>query len=121
MKNVLFLMEEKQLLDKYLFIVENYNYKTTGFTFKDEKIFEKIEKLENVDIAVIEINECNLEIKEIIKKIKEKFKNCKILILIPEMNDTIENFIIDFSIDSYLIFPFLPFQLLRAIFLLDNL
>ncbi|HOK55954.1 MAG TPA: hypothetical protein PKV21_06125 [bacterium] len=121
MKKILFLMKEKNLLEKYLFLMKNYEYETTGFLLHDKKLMEKIDKLENVNIVIIEVDECGIEIKKVVKKLKEKFKDCKFLILIPEINDKIQNFIIDFSIDSYLVFPVLPFQLLRSIFLLNNL
>jgi preprotein translocase subunit Sec63 len=115
-KKVIFLMKEKILLEKYLFIVENYGYRVNGFLI-DEKIFEEIE---SPDIFVIELDKCDNFIKRIVKRLKEKFNNSKFLILVTEMNEEVENFIIDFSIDSYLVFPVLPNQLLRGIFLLAN-
>jgi preprotein translocase subunit Sec63 len=118
-KKVIFLMKEKILLEKYLFIVENYGYRVNGFLI-DEKIFEEIEKIESPDIFVIELDKCDNFIKRIVKRLKEKFNNSKFLILVTEMNEEVENFIVDFSIDSYLVFPVLPNQLLRGIFLLAN-
>ncbi len=118
-KKVFLLMKEKILLEKYLLILRNYGYVADGFLI-DEKIFNEIEKVESPDVFVVELDKCDYLIKKIVKILKEKFNNSKILLLITEMNEEVENFIIDFSIDSYLVFPILPNQLLRCIFLLTN-
>jgi len=118
-KRVLFLMKERILLEKYLLILKNYGYVVDGFLI-DEKIFNEIEKVESPDVFVIELDKCDYLIKRIVKRLREKFNNSKILLLVTEMNEEVENFIIDFSIDSYLVFPILPNQLLRGIFLLTN-
>jgi len=118
-KKVFLLMKEKLLLEKYLLILRNYGYVADGFLI-DEKIFNEIEKVESPDVFVVELDKCDYLIKKIVKILKEKFNNSKILLLITEMNEEVENFIIDFSIDSYLVFPILPNQLLRCIFLLTN-
>lgn len=81
---------------------------------------EFIDKLDNPEILVIEIGkETDKEI-EIIKKIKDKFKNCKILLLISEINQKFEYILSNFNINSYLISPFLYFHLIRAILILSQ-
>jgi len=79
-----------------------------------------IDRLDFIDISVLEIENPDFNVKKTTIKIKEKFKSCKILILIPEMNEKIENFICEFSIDAYLTFPVLPFQLIRILYCLKE-
>lgn len=120
MCEVLFIMKERTLLEKYLEYVRCFGYKSKGVLLKED-IYNHVENLNNLDILVLEVEKVNFEIKILIKTIKEKFKNCKILILIPEMNEEIENFIYDFTIDAYLTFPVMPFQILRSLYCLSNL
>jgi len=113
-------MKEKILLEKYLLYTRNLKYKSYGILLEDLDLDNYIEKLNSLDILVVEIEKLDLNIKKIIQKIKKRFRNCKILILVPEMNTEIENFIIEFSIDAYLTFPILPFQLLRSLYCLNE-
>lgn len=120
MCEVLFIMHEKVILERYLSYINCFGYKGKGVLFEKDAVNNYIEKMTNLDILVLEVEKVNFEIKKIVKKIKEKFKECKILILISEMNGDIEKFICDFSIDAYLTFPVLPFQILRALYCLSN-
>lgn len=113
-------MSEKILLDKYLSYIEGFGYEVEGFLLNEKELDNFIEKFEFLDILVLEVEKPDLKIKKIVQKIKGKFKNCKILILITEMNKEIENFIFQFSIDAYLTFPVLPFHLLRGLYCLSE-
>lgn len=120
MKEIVILMEEEVVLEKYLLLLKGKGYSVTGINLMDEKLEKTLENISNLDLLIIEIEEVNCKIKRIIKKVREKFKNSKILILIPEFNEMIETLISEFNIDAYLTFPFLPFHLLRSIYLLEK-
>ena len=121
MCDVLFIMYEKNLLKKYLSYINCFEYKSKGLLFKDA-VNNFIDEIKTLNILVLEVEKVDFETKKIVSKIREKFKECKILILISsEMNEEIEKFIYDFSIDAYLTFPVLPFQILRSLYCLSNL
>ena len=81
---------------------------------------EFLNNLENVEILVIEIGKKLEKEEEIIRKVKDKFKNCKILLLVSEINQHFEHLLSNFNINSYLISPFLYFHLIRAILILSQ-
>ncbi|MCM8785048.1 MAG: hypothetical protein NC827_01250 [Candidatus Omnitrophica bacterium] len=113
--------EGKKLLEEFLNCACGYGYDCEGFLWDDREVL--INSLDNfipIEILVLEIVEPLLEVKRFVKIIKSKFKDCKILILLTKIDRTIEDFIVEYSIDAYLTFPVLPSQFIRSLFLLKQ-
>lgn len=121
MGKILIIMNEKVILDKFISYAEGYKYECIGCLWSEKaNLIKDLEDIENLEILVLEIKEPLPEVKKIIKLVRKKFKDCKILALFPEMNEIIEEFIIEYSIDLYLTFPILPLQFLRSLYLLKQ-
>ena len=122
MGKILIVMEEEILLEKFLNYAIEAGYDAFGFLWKDiETLENKLKDIDSVEILVLEIESPDLNVKKFIRKVKEKFKNCKILAIFSKMDELIEEFIIDFSIDLYLTFPVLPSQFLRSLHMLEKI
>lgn len=78
-------------------------------------------EVSDIDFVIMDAGK-NADIGYMIK-ILEKFKGSRICLIFDEMTAEIEKIINDFKIASWLVKPFIPSQLLKAIFLLrkDNL
>lgn len=113
-------MQEELLLEKYSFLLKEKGYDVCKFSLRNEKLNKFLENLSEIDLLIIEVENVDYKIKKIIKEIKEKFENCKILILVPEFDEKIETLISEFAIDAYLTFPILSSQFLRSIYLLEK-
>lgn len=120
MGNILILAKDKLLLENLLKILSENTFYCDGFLLKEKDLMKKIELIDSLNIFVLEIYDLNLEIKKIIKKIKDKWKGCKILLLIHKIDPQIENFIIEFAIDAYLSLPVSSSQFLRTIYVLNQ-
>ncbi|MFN4227867.1 MAG: hypothetical protein ACK4F0_07000 [Candidatus Ratteibacteria bacterium] len=121
MGKILIVVEEKNLLEKFLNYACGYGYECEGFLWKEREILKNLlDNFTSIEILVIEIVEPLLEVKRLIKDIKSKFKDCKILILLTKIDKAIEDFITEYSIDAYLTFPILPSQFIRSLFLLKQ-
>lgn len=112
--------KDKDLLENLIKIARENEYHCEGLLWENKKILEIINSLSYIGILVVEIDQLNLEIKKFIKRIKENFKNCRILLLLKDIDPLIENFIMEFSIDAYLTFPISSSQFLRTLYILKN-
>jgi len=109
-------MVEEILLKKFLNYTIEAGYESVGFLWKDVKILmDSLNDIDSIEILVLEIESPDLNVKKLIRKVREKFKNCKILAIFSKIDERIEEFIIDFRIDLYLTFPILPSQFLRSL------
>lgn len=100
-------------------IIESCGFSVKG-EISDKFNDEFLNNLENIEILVVEIGKKFEKEEEIIRKVKDKFKNCKILLLVSEVNQQFEHILSNFNINSYLISPFLYFHLIRAILILSQ-
>ncbi|MCS7181366.1 MAG: response regulator [bacterium] len=120
MGKILIITKEKILLEKFTLYLKGNGYECFGFLYNDKDLIDRIEKENCVDIAVLEIETPDIKTKKIVKEIKRKFEDCKFLILVSKFDKAVEEFMIEYGIDAYLVFPILPFQFLRAIYTLQK-
>ncbi|MCM8809202.1 MAG: hypothetical protein NC917_07075 [Candidatus Omnitrophica bacterium] len=121
MGKILIVTKEKEILEKFLNCATGYGYDCEGFLWtKVEVLIKLLNKFNNLEILVLEITEPNFEVKKFLKILKDKFKDCKTLLLLTKIDRTIEDFILEYSIDAYLTFPILPSQFLRSLYILKQ-
>ena len=85
-----------------------------GMDSAEENLFKKID---NLDIFICEFED-EPGYREIIKRVREKFKKCKILLLIDNFNESIPPLLKEYSINLYLTPPFLPSRIIKGIYIL---
>jgi len=74
-----------------------------------------------IDFVVVGVRkEADISEKGDMIKIMEKFKNCKILLIIDEMTASVEKIIGDYKIEFWLTKPFILSELLKGISLLES-
>jgi DNA-binding response OmpR family regulator len=83
---------------------------------------EALSSLESIPFSV---NLLLLGVKEVtdseallVKRVRERLRNCKILLLIYEMSKEVEIFIKENQIKSYIRYPFIPSELLEEVSIL---
>ena len=83
---------------------------------------EALSSLESIPFSV---NLLLLGVKEVtdseallVKRVRERLRNCKILLLIYEMSKEVEIFIKENQIKSYMRYPFIPSELLEEVSIL---
>lgn len=122
MGKILIVMTNKIYLEMFLNCAIKYGYDCDGFLWENkEYLMDSLDNYDNIEICVIEIWKPDLEIKKFVKKVRDKFKNCKFLVLFYELDKLIEEFLIEYKIDAYLTLPILPSQFLRSLFLLNQI
>ena len=115
---ILYLREKNKFVEFYEKCFSSIGFKSIILEFSsiDNNFFEKID---NLDIFICEFED-NPEYIKIIKKVREKFKKCKILLLINNFNESTPSLLKEYSINLYLTPPFLPSRIMKGIFILLN-
>jgi len=115
---ILFLRKKNKFSDFYEKCFSSIGFKSlvVGMDSAEENLFEKID---NLDIFICEFED-EPKYREIIKKAREKFKKCKILLLVNNFNESTPFLLKEYSINLYLTPPFLPSRIIKGIFILLN-
>ncbi|MCD6221480.1 hypothetical protein J7K25_04935 [bacterium] len=113
---ILFLRKNNKFSDFYEKCFSSIGFKSlvVGMDSAEENLFEEIY---NLDIFIFEYED-EPEYKEIIKRVREKFKKCKILLLINNFNEGTPSLLKEYSIDLYLTPPFLPSRIIKGLYIL---
>lgn len=86
-------------------------------TIKEAVAF--IEKeLYNVEFLMFGLKDPQDPERLLVRKTREKFRDCKIFLIVDEMTEEVRNFIAEHNVDVCLSKPFLPSDLLKRISLL---
>jgi len=115
---ILYLRKKNKFVKFYEKYFSSIGFKSiiSEFSSIDSNFFEKID---NIDIFIFEYED-KVKYREIIKKVREKFKKCKILLLIDNFNESTPFLLEEYSINLYLTPPFLPSRIIKGIFILLN-
>ncbi len=115
---ILFLRKNNKFSDFYERCFSSIGFKSlvVGMDSAEENLFEKID---NLDIFIFEYED-KAKHREVIKKVRKKFKECKILLLINNFNENTPSLLKEYSINLYLTPPFLPSRIMKGIFILLN-
>ena len=115
---ILYLREKNKFVEFYEKCFSSIGFKSIILEFSsiDSNFFEKID---NIDIFIFEYED-KVKHREIIKKVREKFKKCKILLLVNNFNEGTPSLLKEYSINLYLTPPFLPSRIIKGIFILLN-
>jgi len=115
---ILYLRKNNKFADFYKKCFSSIGFKSIVLSI-DSVDGDFFEKMDNVDIFIFEYED-KPEFRGIIKKIRETFKKCKILLLINNFNEGIPSLLKEYSINLYLTPPFLPSRIIKGIFILLN-
>jgi len=72
----------------------------------------------SVNLLLLGVKEVTDSEALLVKRVRERLKNCRILLLIYEMSKEVENFIKENQIKSYMRYPFVPSELLEEVSIL---
>jgi len=72
----------------------------------------------SIDLLLLGVREVTDSDALLVKIVREKLKNCRILLLIYEMSKEVEDFIKEHQIAFYMKYPFIPSELLEEVSIL---